>query len=155
MDLALDSVLSLLTFTPGVVSGFDAVVTTSVPLGGGLSSSASLEVATYTFLETLTGTKAKRWAGLCSLSSVYYLLLRMCQIPQKLPWIMLLRYLLFPFEFTATQIFLLLLFTAWRRRHWCVRKPNTSLLAYLVASWTSLSLPWARRAMLCSLTVGK
>lgn len=31
---------------------------TSVPLGGGLSSSASLEVATYTFLETLTGIKA-------------------------------------------------------------------------------------------------
>ncbi|XP_045624148.1 galactokinase [Procambarus clarkii] len=43
---------------PGVVSGFDAVVTTSVPLGGGLSSSASLEVATYTFLEAITGTKA-------------------------------------------------------------------------------------------------
>ncbi|KAG7173026.1 Galactokinase-like [Homarus americanus] len=40
------------------VSGFDAVVTSSVPLGGGLSSSASLEVATYTFLESITGTKA-------------------------------------------------------------------------------------------------
>lgn len=43
---------------PGDISGFDAVVTTSVPLGGGLSSSASLEVATYTFLEVLTGNKA-------------------------------------------------------------------------------------------------
>ncbi|XP_042214264.1 galactokinase-like [Homarus americanus] len=43
---------------PGDVSGFDAVVTSSVPLGGGLSSSASLEVATYTFLESITGTKA-------------------------------------------------------------------------------------------------
>ncbi|KAK8395555.1 hypothetical protein O3P69_005573 [Scylla paramamosain] len=42
----------------GSISGFDAVVTTSVPLGGGLSSSASLEVATYTFLEALTGIHA-------------------------------------------------------------------------------------------------
>ena len=32
---------------------------TSVPLGGGLSSSASLEVATYTFLEQLTGKEQK------------------------------------------------------------------------------------------------
>ena len=30
------------------------MITTSVPLGGGLSSSASLEVAFHTFLETLT-----------------------------------------------------------------------------------------------------
>jgi len=43
------------------------VVVTSVPLGGGLSSSASLEVATFTFLEALSKhdqidplTKAKR-----------------------------------------------------------------------------------------------
>jgi galactokinase len=36
------------------VPGFDAVVATTVPLGGGLSSSASLEVATCTFLESLT-----------------------------------------------------------------------------------------------------
>lgn len=43
---------------PGGTSGFDAVVATSVPLGGGLSSSASLEVATYTFLEALAGTPA-------------------------------------------------------------------------------------------------
>ena len=33
---------------------FVAVIATSVPLGGGVSSSASLEVATYTFLEALT-----------------------------------------------------------------------------------------------------
>jgi galactokinase len=32
---------------------FDAVIVSSVPLGGGLSSSASLEVATFTFIETL------------------------------------------------------------------------------------------------------
>ncbi|XP_030630161.1 galactokinase [Chanos chanos] len=33
--------------------GFRAVIASSVPLGGGLSSSASLEVATYTFLQQL------------------------------------------------------------------------------------------------------
>ncbi|XP_066292194.1 galactokinase-like [Branchiostoma lanceolatum] len=37
----------------GEVCSFDAVLASSVPLGGGLSSSASLEVATYTFLEQL------------------------------------------------------------------------------------------------------
>jgi galactokinase len=37
-------------------SGFQAVVETSVPIGGGLSSSASLEVATATLLEAMTGT---------------------------------------------------------------------------------------------------
>ncbi|XP_013781334.1 galactokinase-like [Limulus polyphemus] len=35
--------------------GFDAVVSSSVPVGGGLSSSAALEAATYTFLEALCG----------------------------------------------------------------------------------------------------
>lgn len=35
------------------VQGFRAVVLSSVPLGGGLSSSASLEVAIYTFLQQL------------------------------------------------------------------------------------------------------
>jgi len=33
---------------------------TTVPLGGGLSSSAALEVATYTFLEAVTGSKCKQ-----------------------------------------------------------------------------------------------
>ncbi|XP_036611920.1 galactokinase isoform X2 [Trichosurus vulpecula] len=37
----------------GPLPGFSAVVASSVPLGGGLSSSASLEVATYTFLQQL------------------------------------------------------------------------------------------------------
>ena len=37
-------------------SGFDAAVVTSVPIGGGLSSSAALEVSFYTLLEELTGT---------------------------------------------------------------------------------------------------
>lgn len=40
---------------PAQVPAFDAVIATSVPLGGGVSSSASLEVASYTFLEQLTG----------------------------------------------------------------------------------------------------
>ncbi|CAG9863358.1 unnamed protein product [Phyllotreta striolata] len=38
-----------------VPSAFKAVVHTSVPIGGGLSSSASLEVATYIFLDQLMG----------------------------------------------------------------------------------------------------
>merc|ERR1719187_557076 len=38
--------------------GFEAAIVGSVPLGGGVSSSASVEVATYTFLEELTGEKA-------------------------------------------------------------------------------------------------
>jgi galactokinase len=35
--------------------GFDAILRSTVPLGGGLSSSASLEVATATLLEAVTG----------------------------------------------------------------------------------------------------
>lgn len=35
------------------VPGFNAVIMTNVPVGGGLSSSAALEVATLTFLEGL------------------------------------------------------------------------------------------------------
>lgn len=35
--------------------GFDAVINTNVPIGGGLSSSAALEVATLTFIEKLLG----------------------------------------------------------------------------------------------------
>ncbi|XP_055325074.1 galactokinase-like [Sitodiplosis mosellana] len=34
--------------------GFDAVILTNVPIGGGLSSSAALEVATLTFIQALT-----------------------------------------------------------------------------------------------------
>jgi galactokinase len=37
--------------------GFQAVVQSDVPLGGGLSSSAALEVATATLLECMTGTR--------------------------------------------------------------------------------------------------
>ena len=37
--------------------GFDALVHSTVPLGGGLSSSAALEVATATLLEIITGRK--------------------------------------------------------------------------------------------------
>src|ERR1700728_850598 len=35
--------------------GFDAVIHSTVPMGGGLSSSAALEVATATLLEAMTG----------------------------------------------------------------------------------------------------
>ena len=37
--------------------GFDAMIHSTVPLGGGLSSSAALEVATATLLEAITGKK--------------------------------------------------------------------------------------------------
>ncbi|XP_076248306.1 galactokinase [Calliopsis andreniformis] len=42
------------------VPAFNAVIVSSVPVGAGLSSSAALEVATYTFLEALTGTKSNK-----------------------------------------------------------------------------------------------
>ncbi|XP_059090601.1 galactokinase-like isoform X2 [Tigriopus californicus] len=38
--------------------GFEAAIATSVPIGGGLSSSAALEVSLYTFLELITGSPA-------------------------------------------------------------------------------------------------
>lgn len=38
-------------------AGFDAFIRSTVPLGGGLSSSAALEVATATLLESITGRK--------------------------------------------------------------------------------------------------
>lgn len=53
-----------------LIAGFDAVIDTNVPIGGGLSSSAALEVAVATLIESMTGRamdpmdKAKRcqWA---------------------------------------------------------------------------------------------
>ena len=36
-------------------TGFKAAIVSSVPVGGGVSSSAALEVAFHTFLEALTG----------------------------------------------------------------------------------------------------
>ena len=39
----------------GKVPGFDCTMVTSVPLGGGVSSSASVEVGTYVFIDQLTG----------------------------------------------------------------------------------------------------
>ena len=44
---------------PENLKSFEAVIVGSVPLGGGVSSSASVEVAFYTFLEELTGTPAR------------------------------------------------------------------------------------------------
>jgi len=45
----------ILQFCLDTVPSFDIAVATDVPLGGGLSSSASLEVAVATFLEAITG----------------------------------------------------------------------------------------------------
>ncbi|XP_032676899.1 galactokinase-like [Odontomachus brunneus] len=42
------------------VPAFNAVIASSVPVGAGLSSSAALEVATYTFLEALSGKKSEK-----------------------------------------------------------------------------------------------
>jgi galactokinase len=42
------------------VPGFDAVINTNVPIGGGLSSSAALEVATLKFLEAVTSQKHQK-----------------------------------------------------------------------------------------------
>lgn len=44
----------------GDVPPFNAVIVSSVPIGAGLSSSAALEVATYTFLEALTNVKLSK-----------------------------------------------------------------------------------------------
>lgn len=53
-----------------ITPAFDAVVNSTVPLGGGLSSSAALEVATATLIETLTGESVSpiRKALLCQLA---------------------------------------------------------------------------------------
>lgn len=37
------------------IPGFNCVIATNVPIGGGLSSSAALEVSTLKFLELVTG----------------------------------------------------------------------------------------------------
>lgn len=39
----------------GDTPAFEAVIVTSVPVGAGLSSSASLEVAMYTFFDAING----------------------------------------------------------------------------------------------------
>lgn len=48
---------------PHKIPGFNAVIVTNVPVGGGLSSSAALEVATITFLEGITGHRVASGAG--------------------------------------------------------------------------------------------
>lgn len=75
VELALSSVQQPLTthwatYAQGVIAGtialghtvpaFDAVLHSNVPLGGGLSSSAALEVATSTLIETIIGQKFDR-----------------------------------------------------------------------------------------------
>lgn len=44
----------------GDVPAFNAVIVSTVPAGAGLSSSAALEVATYTFLEALSEKKPEK-----------------------------------------------------------------------------------------------
>ncbi|XP_067935297.1 galactokinase-like [Watersipora subatra] len=46
-------VKGVVSLYPGTLSGFDMVIVSSVPLGGGLSSSASLEVATFTLMQSM------------------------------------------------------------------------------------------------------
>ncbi|KAI5699103.1 hypothetical protein M8J75_016349 [Diaphorina citri] len=50
-------VVSIFNDRVAPVPGFNAVILSSVPMGSGLSSSAALEVATYTFLESITDEK--------------------------------------------------------------------------------------------------
>lgn len=50
-------VINIFNDTVTSVPGFNAVIVSSVPVGSGLSSSAALEVATYTFLESITDEK--------------------------------------------------------------------------------------------------
>ena len=61
---------SWVNYVAGVIAGFleagtsipafDAVVDSNVPVGGGLSSSAALEVATATLIEAMTGTSVSK-----------------------------------------------------------------------------------------------
>lgn len=46
-------IIGVVALFKGTKCSFDAVVKSNVPLGSGLSSSAALEVAMYTFLESL------------------------------------------------------------------------------------------------------
>lgn len=46
------------------VPGFDCVISTNVPVGGGLSSSAALEVSTLKFLELVTSKSHEKWVNL-------------------------------------------------------------------------------------------
>lgn len=39
----------------GATPAFQAIIVSSVPTGGGLSSSAALEVSMYTFLDAING----------------------------------------------------------------------------------------------------
>ena len=41
--------------------GFDCVIVSSIPVGAGLSSSAAIEVATYTLLEELLGSPSTKY----------------------------------------------------------------------------------------------
>eukprot|EP01134_Creolimax_fragrantissima_P008545 CFRG8545T1 len=66
-------ILGVFTQFPNNTKGIDVFVHSDIPVGSGLSSSAALEVATYTLLETLTSD--------CSRSSIQKIL--QCQIAEN------------------------------------------------------------------------
>ena len=47
--------------TESTMSGFDCVIVSSVPVGAGLSSSAAVEVVTYTLLESLLNSPSSKY----------------------------------------------------------------------------------------------
>lgn len=47
-------------FAASVSKGFDCVIVSSIPVGAGLSSSAAIEVASYTLLEALFNSPSSR-----------------------------------------------------------------------------------------------
>nr|CAH0112930.1 unnamed protein product [Daphnia galeata] len=50
-------------FHESIKDGFDCVIVSSIPVGAGLSSSAAIEVATYTLLEELLGSPSTNLTG--------------------------------------------------------------------------------------------
>jgi|688.fasta_scaffold486234_3 galactokinase len=61
-----------------IKDGFDCVIVSSIPVGAGLSSSAAIEVATYTLLEELLGSPSTKYiiviSGVLFLSTLYLFL---------------------------------------------------------------------------------
>lgn len=64
--------MSIIFSDDGLVPGFNAVIVSTVPVGAGLSSSAALEVATYTFLEAMTGFVSERLEDKVNQNSCYF-----------------------------------------------------------------------------------
>lgn len=62
----------------GPLPGFDVVIESNVPIGGGLSSSASLEVAMYTFLQQLS--PGKNYTMPVMKQQITYILLKASEV---------------------------------------------------------------------------